>query len=261
MKNLNIFLKTFFFLAALSATAVVFNSCEKDDNDGGNGGTSVKLLESISYDGELSHKFEYDNENRITKVLVYYDFTDIPGIYTFIYDDNSVSMSFEYPPIFANDDFWETYTKNGNIITVTKSFFSANTIATIELDAEEKPVKYIVDSDSYMQTYTYEYTNGNLVKQDFEEVRKDMSIPAFPAFTTFTYDNKKSPFYYCKTPSWCLDSFLSWAFRSEISIKNNVKSITWNDNIRRIFTLSYDGDFLKSWNDGIYTRIFTYITK
>ena len=50
---------------AAIAIAVAFTSCQKDDND------KVKLLETVTEPYGWYHKFEYDNQNRLTKYSRY----------------------------------------------------------------------------------------------------------------------------------------------------------------------------------------------
>ena len=60
-------------LVALIVSAAFMASCNKDDDDKDNGNGKVKLLETVSCDGTLELKYEYDEQDRIKKKIIYED--------------------------------------------------------------------------------------------------------------------------------------------------------------------------------------------
>ena len=76
---------SYFFIAAFAVSAV-FTSCG-DDNDNDNDRGVVKLVETMVINwgyGDITAKFEYDDENRIVKTYSYWE-GELVGVTTFIY--------------------------------------------------------------------------------------------------------------------------------------------------------------------------------
>ena len=93
-------------------------------------------------------------------------------------------------------------------------------------------------------TNSYTWQNGNLTKTT--ENGEDEGV--------FTYDNKKSPFYYCQTPKWYL---LWWiGFESE----NNRKTETWNGSTPSTYDYTYlnEEGFPVTQTKGSSTMTYTY---
>jgi hypothetical protein len=109
------------------------------------------------------------------------------------------------------DDNFYTYdfSKNGNEIIVHGQ---GQHISTIELNSEEYPIKESrLGDNGFHPNHTWQYLNGNLASI--------CGIGANYDKQSFRYDNKKSPFYYCKTPKWLLIWYGAGGLYSDI--KNN----------------------------------------
>jgi len=157
----------------------------------------------MTNDDKSCIKFEYDNQNRITKVTNYNQEGDISSARVFVYN-NAGELASQIV-----DNFTYTCTKNGNKIT----FYSGGEIyVVIDLNAEGLPIK--MDSDYYF--IEYKYMNGNV--SEFRGCWKESSCDNL----TYTYDDKKSPFYYSKTPKWVLVYCLGY------DIKNNTNKHSGN---------------------------------
>ena len=238
------------------AASIVFSSC-KNDNDTDE--HSIQLLESISSNGVLNTNYEYDNQHRITKITSFHsDGITVTGTRTFTYSGDNISMSYvsvQYP----QDNFTETYTKSDNKIIISISYWGNDVTSTIDIDTDGYPVKYVYDDDYETYTCTYNYQNDNRTKETIVGGVKS-EVPS-TRITSFVYDDKKSPFYFCKTPKWYLMRFLSSYYYNEIGIINNVKSI--QDNKTTLFVLDYyDDSFLKQLKtNGIEEEIKTFSYK
>ena len=170
----------------------------------------VKLLETVTnipykfYEAKHDwYKFEYDGQNRITKISVYFSDENLYYTNTFTYaGDDLVQV------LYSNyNGTVETYefTKSGNIITQKSGVITS----TIELDSDGLPVKR-GNSNSYVEIF--EYQDGNLTgKKDTSTNWEDWEEYAY------YYDNEKGALYYCQTPKWYLILHLN-----DFGIKNNV---------------------------------------
>ena len=178
---------------------------------------AVELLEAIYYDGEVSVKYEYDEQNRITKIT-YYSYSD-ESVHTrtrtFIYNNTGylTSILLEYPS-HPQDNQKTTYIYSGSKITWIKD----NATHTVSLNSKGLPEKQTIEYTAKTPTlpsysyfvrviYTYQYTNDNVSKLNFVygEGQSSANVSTINiGKTIYTYDNKKSPFYYCKTPKWIM---------------------------------------------------------
>jgi len=233
---IRVFLISFVIAAFAIVTLTSFNNSD-----------NVKLLESISRSGMLT-KFEYDSQYRIVKII-FYKFdgktVHLERKFTYTGDDISISNTSDA------DTYMSTFSKRGN-----KIILGGNEHDYFELNSQNMVVKSV----NSLGTYEYEYENGNLIKMNKKGV--------FSGTTkTFTYDDKKAPFYNCKTPQWYLMSLLSSNFDNEIGITNNVKTKTVieddEDAETETFVLEfYDDGFVKSVvNKWGAKWTFKYITK
>ena len=77
--------------------------------------------------------------------------------------------------------------------------------------------------------------------------------------TLYTYDDKKSPFYHCQTPKWCLRWFLGYEYSSE----NNIKTATWDNGYSVTFeyTNYNEEGFPVTRTVGSSTTTYTYMKK
>jgi hypothetical protein len=106
-----------------------------------------------------------------------------------------------------------TFTKNVNKITWQRNDNVEGTLNEIELNAEGLPVKrrwrYDYENGDWQeQTVTITWLNGNITKQEslykFDEKGNTGSSTWVE---NYTFDDKKSPSFYCKTKKWVLYEF------------------------------------------------------
>jgi len=193
-------------ISTISVSAA-FMSCNKE---------KVQLLESISHSDGRFEKYEYDNESRITKTLYYNKEGGLIYSQTLTYrgdDFIKVMLSSD-----VDSDFVATieYSKSGNIITITTKNNGSDNVetTTVALDNDGFPTKYELNSDEASSVGVFETHGGNLTKHSYKVIRGDVTLEGS---SDFKYDNKKSPFYYCKTPKWW------WILADKcISTQNNV---------------------------------------
>ena len=200
-------------IAAL-VVAAAFTSCGKDEN-----GDKVKLLETIVRDDGSYLKFEYDNQNRITKVSRYHD-GEISWTETYTYNSAGDLVK------VASDDGWEgEYVRNANTITL---MYDGHEEGSVIINDNGYPIKVVQvddgcddldEDDEYgcisMIEFIFTFdSNNNVTKVTYVYDGVD------DGGTEFKYDNTKSPFYHCKTPKWALILFFLEEY--EIGFTNNV---------------------------------------
>jgi len=189
-----------------TATCVVTVNANENDK--------VKLVATM-YDsyGMNTYLFEYDSQNRITKITI----LDSKSKYTLTYSgENLTKVNYEGVNILMRIDenqniiTWEeefndelVYVKNGN--TITGPDFRENGNAIISLNNDGLMTKFVLEEYDY--EYTFKYQGGNVTEMTSEGTGKD-------EITKITkYDNNKSPFYHCKTPKWFFWLFFRhWEF-------------------------------------------------
>ena len=195
---------------------------------------AVKLLDTRTWEqyGDY-YKYEYDAQNRFTKISYYYE-GKLANTETFFYEGNELvktEIKSEY------EERTIEYLKNGNKITINDIGESMTFTSTIDLNNDGYPVKYegISYSSLSYQTITYQYKDGNMIK----EIREYH-------FYDYIYDDKKSPFFNCATPKWYM--FLNFSEYNGFGNKNNVTEIIgeWGQESE----LSYEYD-----SDGFPTKI------
>jgi hypothetical protein len=211
--KMSVFIKKPLFV--LCASALFILSCKKDNPV--DPVDPVQLLESVSYDGLLAYELEYDEQNRISKIVVYeYDDdgkAEYTSVRTFSYSgDNPVSMK-----TVSEGEIDETgFVRDGNRITVNFSREEGEE-AFIELNAQGLPVKYEYGNESDKQTFEYDGV-GNLIKLVGERSHRDDDYSyTSTSGSDYTYDGKKAPLSGCATPKW----FLILLFNNDVDIKNN----------------------------------------
>jgi len=233
-----------YLLIAIFAISAVFTACKPDDDDE-NGNEKVQLVKTATFfysnDNDISLTCEYDNQNRITTALSRDNYK--MWSYQFIYSENDLVKVIVFDKFHGY--LYLNCSKNGNEITVGTD--STQSI-TIELNSDGYPI---------MNGYDYfQYLNGNL-----------MSISNPRGITTYKYDNKKSPFYYCKTPKW-FSIYPEDNYDYLFGLNNN----NFTEEVRkridssgeytttRTFTYEYDNnDFpTKMYQDGKLIATFTY---
>jgi YD repeat-containing protein len=216
-------------IAAL-VVAAAFTSCNKDDDKnenggGGGGGTDVvKLLTSMTDGDGWVGKFEYDNQSRITKTLSYRN-EELRWSYTYIYSGDDVIKITHECVDFPEDNYTFDISKNGNQISNGHNVF--------DLNSDGYPVKLSFENGYVM---TFEYQDGNMTKFHSSSHGGDCVLK---------YDDKKSPFYHCKSPKWLLFT-LDVPFES-LNLyggmgKNNQTEILFGEGGKYEYTYEYDSD-------------------
>ena len=224
-----------FFVLIFELLAVT--SCQKGDED------RVQSLVELAYSNGGYVKFEYDKQNRITKIIQTIDsLNDAFDTLTITYNGNDI-VKFRLDYRFNHYDVYEV-NKNGNQITATRNdgyFF------LFDLNNDGYPVRWEDNRGTKERTtvYTYQYQSGNVLK--FET-----GSPEEPLSFEYKYDKNKSPFYYSKTPKW----FMFWHLTGYIGYtamggQNNVTEVT--------HTTSYgsDGKYIGE-TEFIYEYIYEY---
>ena len=258
------------FVAALFAAGIVLFGCGKDDDDGGSDNGVVKLLEIITYsDGDFD-KYEYDAQNRITKISWY----DKKGAAkprdtrTFTYNGDDL-VKVERSEEDGQYESTYEFAKNGNKVTITwkdKNQPNDASISTVDLNSNGYPAKYSSSEDYYWREDIYEYQGSNLTKISYSsEETYGGETHTYSGESYYKYDNKNSPSISCKTPKW----YLIWYWEEDFGSQNNVTEVTWkNDSDKKTLTYVYDDDgyptkctIKYSDDDKLYTREYTYITK
>ena len=211
----------------LFCICVAFASCDKstnddngNDNGNGNGDSNgiVKLVETIIMErNNVKMHFEYDNQNRISKVQGYYHGANLSSMTTLEYNSvgDLVKVVWIYP---ANPEYnGETYfVRNGNIITES---YSSN-IYTLNNDG------YLIKLEEGYYESIFQYQGGNMIKWTTVEKREDGG-KGYHSTIEFAHDNKKSPFYHCKTPIWYL--LYSFNLDPEFGIRNNITEMKMDE--------------------------------
>ena len=238
--------KVFSLIAMAAVFAAVFTSCEKDNDNNG----PIQLLETISYGEKWYKKFEYDTKNRITQILSYYE-DEIGWVETFGYDGDDLTLYVYGNPKNSNEGGSTKILSSGGKLILT---FDEEYSETYDLDAQGNISGY-QDSD---YSSIWEYQNGNLIKITSVDTRYG---ELRTTVTTYTYDNKKSPYFHCKTSKWFFQG-------DGVSIQNNVLTRTRksDDGYEDVETYEYTYDEvgfpLTSKEDG-YEEItsYTYVKK
>ena len=173
----------------------------------------VYLVTEISIEGRGSIKFEYDDLNRITEIQNY-------RTYVLSYDSEGdlISLKTDW------NDAMSTFTKNDNKIIVHNDRNHNAESEILELNAQGLINKWIFESDYLSSTYIYQYQDRNLINLTVDRVyaQENDWEKSGTATATFTYDDKKSPFYHCKTPQWF---FLFYFDENQFGIQNNPKTM------------------------------------
>jgi len=157
--------------------------------------SEIKLLESSAIDDKIKTTFEYDDKNRIIRIVKYNGSSSDSITITYNTDD-SVTVKTVYSD---NSGGVDTFVKNGNTIKVGTT--------TLTIDKNGYILKKEEGED---KSTTYIYQDDNLTT---EEDNLDHS-------RSYNYDNKKSPFSNANTPKWLLLYILNLDFYA-VS-KNNV---------------------------------------
>ena len=220
-----------YIVAATIVISTTLTSCIKEDEIRPN--LKGKLVETIIYNGGSEYsKFEYDNHNRITKYskftnegtlletnIVTYSGTELTKVdYKNLYPLSSIPYDKSYE-----------FTKNGNIITVKSPYRSSNVYdktrtSTLYVNNDGLPEKHVEEEENYSIVINYQYHNRNCVKYTYTDT---VEGKIWEESYEYKYDDKKTPFYSCKTPKWF------WIFRysggSALSQNNMIEEKNGND--------------------------------
>ena len=176
--------------------STVFTSCKKESDDG-------LLLEQISVNDVLSKRilnFEYDSHGRLTKVKSKLANTTRTQL-SIAYDENGEISKLDGMKV----------EKTGDVFTL----FSDDTpVCTYSLSEASLEIKTL----STGRTVTFLFDgNGNII--DISDSRNSTHI------ICEKYDDKKSPFYSCATPTWALaEVFLLTA----CGMVNNLEALSYD---------------------------------
>jgi len=196
----------------------------------------VFLLEEMYYDSWRT-VFEYDNQDRILKMTHYQDDGNLYGYTTLTYDPATGDLVEKIERDKQNTELLkETYIKNGNTI-------SWGGWGEIVLNPQGLPEKYTFNNMIDIQNFTWQ--NGNLTKEEGGSIG------------TFTYDDKKSPFYHCKTPKW----FLLRVWERHLCSVNNIKTETWGYGVETHGYVYNDDGFPTTRTAYDETQTFTYMKR
>jgi len=195
----------------------------------------IYLLEEKLY-YSTRNVYEYDSQDRISKISKYLLNNNQPfDVQIFNYNSEG-----HLEEIINGSKI--TFSKNGNKITYNNYEVEHN---EIEINDQGFPVKYTweIKYDKYwiIRTNTFTWLNGNLTEYYMEEKKKiGYEESTNYSTATYTFDDKKSPFYHCKTPKWVLFYFM-WS--SELDYNdNNVKTIKWESESHTTYEYIYNDE-------------------
>ena len=229
----NVLRKAFF---ALLTTIITFCGCNKYEKGEDNfDNESVWLLDGIYEGGFVQSKFEYDEQDRLIK-FSHCHAGKPSSTQIFTYNSSGELIKTVWGSPGAEEETAVeimTFVKNGNRI-----IFNDNENNYLELDSKELPIKLVYKDDEgyFSSETTFQYdVKGNLVKKVHEQKSTDGAYN-YKFTATYTYDNKKSPFFCCKTPKWYLISI------KEFDIVNNIctHKIVGSNSGTRNLTYTYD---------------------
>jgi YD repeat-containing protein len=237
---------------------------------------------------EIIHTYKYDIQNRLTEGRIYNHFS-------LNYNEDGDLVGYESCYTQARC-YRATFSQNDNKISFATRFrFTASCFiglgnGELELNAQGLPVKltyeevytYGMDTETKRSTstvLTLTWHNGNITMKDwkseieFERRHWTATESEFEKISdkgtiTYTYDDKKTPFYNCNMPKWFF-WWLSYFRFDEIYWfnENNVKSETREDGSSKTYEYTYnDNGFpvtrtwaaARIWMDGITTETYTY---
>ena len=181
-----------------------FSSCTKENEYKPN--IKEKLLETITYASGWYSKFEYDNRNRVTKYSEFNDLGTLMEI-TIVTYNGDVLTRIDYKNLHPFSgrpyDVSSELTKNGNIITVKRTHSTLNLIlTTLYLHINNKGLleKNVEEGGIFSVVNSYKYHNENCVNYTYIYIQEGKIVEEYSL--EYKFDDKKSPYYSCKTPKW-----------------------------------------------------------
>jgi len=224
-------------IATLAVSAAFIISCSKSVSDEDFGEVQLpKTIVTKSFRDYHRHEYEYDSQNRIIKYLSYFSHEELGPdavprtVKTFTYiEDYFVKVVVER---LNSSTSTVEISKNGNRATATRKYIGGfydgeiSFTAITNLDKNGYPTKresaFVPGAfgANHSEVETYQFRNGNLIRHSI--------VRSYGPNTddSFTYDNKKSPFFYCETPIWVtLNLFMYYYFS-----KNNYTGFKYEYN-------------------------------
>jgi hypothetical protein len=284
-----------YFVVTAIFLGTVLISCKENIDNPRN--FTVSLLDSIIVLQDniktIEYGYEYVCQNRVTerKRSSSNGFSD----YSLYY--NAKGDTIKYTSCYILSRCYRcTFSQYGNKVNIFINYHPSVSIfgtvkGELELNAQGLPLKLTYEdvgvsgSSDYSKyrdytTVTLTWQNGNLTKTDLEtnwekenvylnwedgtidHIEKEEGSNA--ATTTYTYDNKKPPFYHCNTPKWAL--WLLNYYNQDVNYgynTNNIKTVTSEDGNTIKYEYTYNDDefpVARTWDEGtiIYTEIYTY---
>ena len=216
----------------ISTTIMSCNQMSYDENM--NDDDKVQLLEMHTISDNVVSgcavnsvkyiKYEYDYQNRFTKILSYDMYQKLISTETFTYRENDlVKVVYEEVDNPQNVKTTE-YARSGKKISITQKS-SQSTVTdtyTINLNNDGFPIKFESSGIGWSYVLTSEYQGGNLTKQT--TIYQETGNNSTSYSNVFKYDKKKSPFHYCQTPKW----YMFYLFHMSGS-KNNYTLQYWSE--------------------------------
>jgi hypothetical protein len=218
----------------------------------------VILLEERHSLGYSLHKFEYDEQHRLSKRYEYNNVGTLLSTMTLTYEDDGDLKTVLW---VDNDGF---IIRSGPVKERNKISFWGVMIShyEVELNTDGLPGKlthYRQTSmfDSWAEsTQIYTWVNRNLTLADYTVNGEGYDGEAYErsGTTTYSYDDKKSPFYHCATPRW----FWMWYFNNTVTACS-LNNLTPADSDEQTHEYTYNEDgFLATKKQGGGTITYTY---
>ena len=242
-----------FSFAGDSIHAKISNSMNYNSYLESGGVKKVQLLDSTIYNDGGYTKYEYDNENRITKISRHDKSGNIILLQTFFYNGNDLVKVILSGDSDSNVGSTMKFSKNGNKIAITTKNNDSDSIqtATIDLSNDGFPTKYEVKN----AVGIFEFHDGNLTKYSYKQHAQNGET--VEGNFDYKYDNKKSPLYYCKTPRWW------WIILENRSVRNNMIEMSNNSGKKVEYNYEFDNagyptKCTTKSNDGEFVSEFKY---
>ena len=169
----------------------------------------AKLLKSVT-DAYGAMKYEYDSQNRLTK-LTYFrneDPANPAETNELTYNAEGDLLKREYKSVNPIIEFTHEYAKSGNTITITRKDIGLPdyVFANLYLNNNGYPAKLeeyrndFIGGSTYILTFSYK--DGNLSKTSYTRFHHTEGITVFLNDYEYVFDNMKSHFYSVQTPKW-----------------------------------------------------------
>ena len=193
------------------AVFATFTSCDKNDDKSSG---EVRLLETITESNGNFTKFEYDKQNRITKLSLYRN-GNLTRSQTLTYSGNNLVK------VEEEDNSIHEFVKKGNTISDKEGTL------IVYLNKDETLDKLEEIWGGRSQVIAFQYKGGNMT---------NLTTVEGEVFADYKYDNKKSQFHYCETPKWYLMLLSDYAYGN----KNNVTLLNHHWGVTIEFQYEYD---------------------